>query len=224
MRKVSITYWSDFSCPFCYIGMKRLEKALEQEGLEAEITMRAFRLDPSAGSKAESDTVTRFAKKYGLSMDEAAVQVDSISDLGREEGLDFRYASTLFTNTMDAHRLEKHAQSLGTGERMAEILYEMYFCRNLELADRDVLLQAAEECGLDILEVKRILDSDEYLKDVLDDENEAHSAGIFAVPYFIINGRVPISGAAHTDSFRRALTASLAYSDGDACGPEGCRI
>ncbi|MBR2255329.1 MAG: DsbA family oxidoreductase [Candidatus Methanomethylophilaceae archaeon] len=224
MQKIGITYWSDFSCPYCYIGIARLKKALAQEGLEAEIEMKAFRLDPSAGRKAASNTVTRFARKYCLTEEEAAMQVDSISRLGRGEGLDFRYSSTLFTNTMDAHRLEKHAQKLGKGERMAEILYEMYFCRNLELADRDVLLRAAEECGLERREAERVIDSSEYEKEVLEDEKEARSAGIFAVPYFIINGRIPISGAADRDSFRRALNASLGYSDGNACGPEGCRI
>ena len=223
-NKIDITYWSDFSCPYCYIGERRMRRALEAEGLEAEITMKAFRLDPSAGIHAESDTASRFARKYGLTLDQAKAQVGAISELGRAEGLDFRYASTLFTNTMDAHRLEKFAAARGKGEETAEALYDAYFCRNLELADRQVLLDAAEGCRLNRGEAARMLDSDEYVEDVLEDEREARSAGIFAVPVFFIGGTVQLSGAAPLASMRMALSRSAESGSGGMCGPEGCKL
>ena len=106
---MKVVYWSDYSCPFCYIGEARLKKAAEEAGVNIVPEMKAFQLDPTAGLHAEGDTVTRFAKKYGLSMESAAHRIDMISEMGRGEGIDLRYATTLFTNTMDAHRLTKFA-------------------------------------------------------------------------------------------------------------------
>ena len=109
---MKITYWSDYACPYCYIGEARLKKAIsEVEGdKDIEVEMKAFQLDPTAGEHAVGDTQTRFAHKYGISFEDAGRQIDTISQMGIAEGLDFRYATTLFTNTMDAHRLTKLAQ------------------------------------------------------------------------------------------------------------------
>jgi 2-hydroxychromene-2-carboxylate isomerase len=112
---MKITYWSDYACPYCYIGEARMKKALEEiaenENVDVEIEMKAFQLDPSAGEHATGDTQTRFAKKYGISYEHAGRSIEHISEMGRGEGIDFKYATTLFTNTMDAHRLTKLAQS-----------------------------------------------------------------------------------------------------------------
>ena len=131
---MKVVYWSDYSCPFCYIGEARLKKAAEEAGVNIVPEMKAFQLDPTAGLHAEGDTVTRFAKKYGLSMESAAHRIDMISEMGRGEGIDFRYATTLFTNTMDAHRLTKFAFYKGgpvLAEQIAEKLYAAYFTDNL---------------------------------------------------------------------------------------------
>lgn len=149
---MKVVYWSDYSCPFCYIGEARLKKAAEEAGVNIVPEMKAFQLDPTAGLHAEGDTVSRFAKKYGLSMESAAHRIDMISEMGRGEGIDFRYATTLFTNTMDAHRLTKFAFYKGgpvLAEQIAEKLYAAYFIDNLELADHSVLKRIAMECGLD---------------------------------------------------------------------------
>ena len=112
---MKITYWSDYACPYCYIGEARLKKDIKSvpEHGDVEIKMKAFQLDPYASEHATGDTQTRFAKKYGLSYEHAGRSIEKISEMGRAEGIDFRYASTLFTNTMDAHRLTKLAESKG---------------------------------------------------------------------------------------------------------------
>ena len=112
---MKITYWSDYACPYCYIGEARLKKAIADvpELDDTELEMKAFQLDPSAGTHATEDTQTRFAHKYWISFADAGRQIESISQMGKGEGLDFRYATTRFTNTMDAHRLTKLAQSKG---------------------------------------------------------------------------------------------------------------
>lgn len=149
---MKITYWSDYACPYCYIGEARMKKALgeitENENVDVEIEMKAFQLDPSAGEHATGDTQTRFAKKYGISYEHAGRSIEHISEMGRDEGIDFRYATTLFTNTMDAHRLTKLAQSKDDPEiadKVIERLFGAYFTDNKELADKELLQQIGEE-------------------------------------------------------------------------------
>ena len=110
---MNITIWSDFACPYCYIGETRLEKAIEELGMndQVKIDYRAFELDPTASKEVVSSTPERFAMKYRLSIPEAEKQIDHISELGRELGIDFRYATTRYSNTFDAHRLMKLAEN-----------------------------------------------------------------------------------------------------------------
>ena len=228
---MKIVYWSDYACPYCYIGEVRMKKALSELGITADLKMKAFRLDPYAGQHAESDTVTRFAKKYMLSNEQAAANIEHISQLGKAEGLDFKYATTLFTNTMDAHRLTKLAQSKSAelADAVSEKLYKAYFTDNLELADRELLTKIGTECGLDETEITEMLESDRYEDDVRLDEREAARYGIHGVPYFVINGKLAISGAEATDTLKIALAkaakeGAVEPAQGMTCGPDGCKV
>lgn len=127
---MKITYWSDYACPYCYIGEARLKKAIADipDLKDVEIEMKAFQLDPSAGVYAAGDTQTRFAHKYGISVQEAEETIEHISQMGIAEGLDFKYATTLFTNTMDAHRLTKLAQSKNDPELAEKIIEALFIC------------------------------------------------------------------------------------------------
>ena len=116
---MKITYWSDYACPYCYIGEKRLETAIEELGLgvnDIEVEMKAFELDPNASYEVVSKTDERFAVKYGLTLNAARERIEGISLLGRREGIDFRYADTQYTNMLDAHRLTKLVASKGNKE------------------------------------------------------------------------------------------------------------
>lgn len=230
---MKITYWSDYACPYCYIGEARLKKATAQIPNigDVELEMKAFQLDPTAGEHAAGDTQTRFAHKYGLSMDHAARSIEHISEMGRDEGLDFRYATTLFTNTMDAHRLTKLAQSKGddVADRVIEALFKAYFTDNKELANKELLQQIGEDCGLDAGEVKELLATDLYKDDVILDEREAARYGIHAVPFFVV-GQYGISGAQSVEGMKETIMkvmaeeASVQPEQGMSCGPDGCRI
>ncbi len=230
---MKITYWSDYACPYCYIGEARLKKAIAEipELKDVEIEMKAFQLDPTAGEHATGDTQTRFAHKYGISMDEAGQTIEHISQMGIAEGLDFRYATTLFTNTMDAHRLTKLAQSKNDpalADRVIEALFKAYFTDNKELADKELLQRIGEECGLDAIEVKDVLDTDKYRDEVLLDEREASRNGVHAVPFFVV-GKYGISGAQSTEGMKATIMKSMEEAEpvmeqGMSCGPDGCRI
>ena len=225
---MKIIYWSDYACPFCYIGVTVLKKAFTNlhTDEELELIMRSFELDPTASKQVTSSTPERFAKKYGMSLPQAEARIESISDFGRSVGLNFRYSSTRYTSTLDAHRLTKLAQakySSNIAETLSTNLYDAYFTRNLELADHDVLMHEGIASGLSEADIHSVLEGGAYEAEVRLDEQEAYSRGIHSVPFFIVDGKYYISGAqsleAMTETLRRGLDTSAM-----SCGPDGCRI
>ncbi len=231
---MKIEIWSDYACPFCYIGERRLSKAIDELGARDEIAIefKSFELDPYASREVESKTVDRFAVKYGLTVNDAARQIEGISEMGRREGIDFRYATTLYTNTFDALRITKLAQSKNKTE-IIEKLFDAYFTKNLVLGDHSVLKKIAAEVGLDASEVDDVLNSDAFAEEVRRDEKEAAEYGIHAVPYFVINQKYALSGAQPTETIKDALKkllereredAAIKKFDGMTCGANGCRF
>ncbi|MBD5183695.1 MAG: DsbA family oxidoreductase [Bacteroidales bacterium] len=237
---ITLTIWSDFACPYCYIGETRLQNAIEELGLkdDVQVDFRAFELDPTASKEVVSSTPERFAKKYRLSLEGAKEQIEQISQLGRELGIDFNYATTQYSNTRDAHRLMKLAEDKydrATVGRLNEALFKAYFVENLILANHDVLLAKAVESGLKEDEVKDVLNSDKYDDEVRFDEREAMMRGVHGVPYIVFNGDFAVPGAMTTEGFKSALQRELKKqgmnaeikSDGERphqCGPDGCQL
>lgn len=240
---INITVWSDFACPYCYIGETRLNNAIKELGMQdkVEINYRAFELDPTASKEVTSTTPVRFAMKYRLSVPDAEKQIEQISQLGREVGLDFRYATTLYSNTRDAHRLMKLAEAKydhKTVEQLNEALFADYFTKNLVLADQKVLLDTAVAVGMDADEVKRVLDSNEYDDEVRFDEREAAMRGVHGVPYMLFNGSFAVPGALSTDALKSVLKRELAKEVSSVtddtsdkpterphiCDKDGCRL
>jgi len=229
---MKITYWSDFACPYCYIGNTRLKKAIDDLDLDVEFDIRAFELDQNAPLDVQSTTVERFAVKYSLSIEDARKQVNQISQLGADEGIDFKYETTLYTNTRDAHRLmklaqEKHPESV---DKLATSLFDAYFVENLKLADHEVLMEIALDAGLGEEEIKEVLDTDLYNAKVEEDENIALSAGIHAVPFYLFDGKYSIPGALTYDDFKSVLSQIISESevdddkDSDNCADGACAI
>ena len=231
---MKITYWSDFACPYCYIGNTRLKKAIKDLNLEndVEFDIRAFELDQNAPHDVESTTVERFSQKYGLSIDEARKEVDNISKLGIDDGIDFKYASTLYTNTFDAHRLMKLAQSKNDSEiveKLSNLLFDAYFTKNLRLAKRDVLLEISGKAGLDEKEVTDMLNSALYSREVRKDEEIALNGGIHAVPFYLLDGKYSIPGALSYNDFKSVLTQIVGEKEvesknGEKCEDGVCRL
>ena len=219
---MKIIYYSDYACPYCYIGETRLKKAIAEIIAEGsvhvnepiELEMHAFRLNPDAPAKPEGDAVTRFAKKYRMSPMLAKHQADKISDMGRREGLEFNYAGTKSVNTMDAHRLTKLALTKGyeAADKVTEALFKAYFAENLILTDADILIKVGKEAGLEAEEIKKMLLSDDFTDEVIQDEKNAREKGITGVPYFEIGDRI-ISGAEPAQRFKDMSSEALAMSE-----------
>lgn len=229
---MKITYWSDFACPYCYIGNTRLKRAIEDLNLDVEFDIRAFELDQNAPKEVQSTTVERFAVKYGLSIEDAQKQVSQISSLGIEEGIDFKYESTLYTNTRDAHRIMKLAQENHPEavERRATLLFDAYFVENLKLADHEVLSDIGLKAGLNEDEIVDVLKSDLYESQVQQDEDIALNGGVHAVPFYLFDNKYSIPGALSYDDFKSVLSQIVAESDvdddkdADNCADGVCKI
>ena len=226
-EKIKIVYWSDYACPYCYIGEKILEKAIVELDLKdkIEIEMKAFELDPSASREVQSRTDERFAKKYGMSLEDARNQIEKISNLGRAEGINFKYAETQYTNTLDAHRLTKFAVAKGKDvEKIIHLLFNAYFTKNLKLSDRKILANIAQQVEINEDELNAMLDSEDFISEVRKDENEAYALGIHGVPFFIIKDKY-IPGVPTKESIKQILSKAIEEQNlktGAFCSLEGC--
>ena len=204
---MEIFYWSDYGCPYCYIGETNLKAALKELGIPVKAEMHAFELSPDASRSCLGSARDLVARKYGLSPERAEESLRRINDFAAASGLAFDFGKARFTNTFDAHRLTKYARSLDCdkADAVLELLFRAGFCLGRELADREVLLDIAREAGLEEDAVKAVLDSDAYAAEVRADEQEAHRYGVSGVPYFVINGEYAIPGALGKEEMKKVL-------------------
>lgn len=234
MKEIMI--WSDYACPFCYIGEKRLQDALADLGLDKEfnIVFRAFELDREAPKEISESVTERLAKKYGLSIEEAAKRVADIDKAGNESGLVFRYVDAKPSNTLDAHRLMKLAEDR-YGSKVAAALNEQlflaYFTDSRRLSDHEVLMQCGVNAGMPTEEISRVLNSKHYTEQVRQDENEAARLGVHGVPFIVFNGKVAVPGALSVEDFKKVVQEVLsgdlpvdASDPSQCCGESGCKL
>jgi predicted DsbA family dithiol-disulfide isomerase len=199
-----IDVWSDVVCPWCAIGRARLHKALAAGGVEAEVHHRAFELDPNHEGTRPTHEVLR--ERYGP---DAPVEemTERVRLLGAAEGLDLRPAQALAANTFDAHRLLAWAGSQGRSVQLMDALVAAHFAKSKDVSDRGVLEEAARTIGLDAAEARRVLESGDWADEVRQDEAMAQELGIRGVPFFVLEGRIGISGAQPVEAFRQALAS-----------------
>ncbi len=194
---MEIFYWSDYACPYCYIGETNLKAALRELGLDCRPEMRSFELSPGAPRSCPGPTRDLVARKYGLTDEQAEASLQRINEMAADSGLIFDFGKTRFTSTFDAHRLTKLARSRSAelADALTEQLFRAGFCLGAELADPEVLLTAARAVGLEEDAVRAVLSSDAYAEEVRADEQLAHQYGVSGVPYFVIDGEYAIPGA-----------------------------
>ena len=211
---MNIEIWSDIACPWCYIGKRRFEQALNQfpHRDALDIVWRSFELDPKAPARQTVPTVELLATKYGMSAEKAQAMMDSMTATGAIDGLEFRFDRTISGNTFDAHRLIHFAATVGQRAAMVERLFAAYFTEGEAMGDHDTLVRMASDIGLDATAVRNMLLSDAHATDVRSDEARAQQFGITGVPFFAINERHGISGAQPAAAIVEALTKAWAES------------
>lgn len=204
---MQIEIWSDVICPWCYIGKRHFEKALEKFGHHKDINViwRSFELDQDAPRHYPGTSVERLSKKYGVNLQEAAAMNARVTAVAREVGLEYRLEHARPGNTFDAHRLLHFAASKLLGDRAAECIMQAYFAESLPVGDRAALAHLAPKFGIPEMEALEILEGDSYADAVRADESRATEFGIAGVPFFVFDGTSGISGAQPTEVFAEAL-------------------
>lgn len=207
-----IDIWSDVVCPWCYIGKRRLEKALSEfeHADRTEVHWRSFELDPGAPPVREGDPAARLARKYGMTLDEARAAQTRLSALAAAEGLEYRLDQARSGNSFDAHRLVHLADRHGIQDQVKESLLSAYFCQGLPIGHAKVLLEVGTAAGLDGGEVRRMLEGDAYSAEVRADEEEAAEREITGVPFFLVDGRFGIPGAQEVETILAVLRRAWA--------------
>jgi predicted DsbA family dithiol-disulfide isomerase len=209
---MQVEIWSDPVCPWCYLGKRRFERALESFGHRDEVTVvyRSFELDPSAPAGVTTPMVERLADKYGMTAGQADDAQRQMEQRAAQDGLEFRMDGLRSGNTRDAHRLLHLAKAHGVQAELAERLHRAYFTEQASIFDHSSLTELAVEAGLDRDDVIRVLASQEYGDAVDTDEAMAQALGVNGVPLFVIDRRYGISGAQPPEVIARVLDQAWA--------------
>lgn len=200
---MKIEVWSDFVCPFCYIGKRNMEEALEKSGMkdQVEIVYKSFQLNPEAKKHYDESIDEIIAKKYGMSIEQAQLNNQKIIQAAKNVGLLYNFKDIKPTNTFDAHRLSHFAKEEGKMDEFTEIMMKKYFIESANISDEDVLLNVIDQIGLDKIKAKEVLDSTRYSEDIKSDIEESSHFGIGGVPFFIFDRKTALSGAQPVEAF-----------------------
>ena len=203
-----IDVWSDLVCPWCYIGKRRLERALAEWPVapQVEIVHRSFQLNPSAPKGETSSRRDYLRAKYGWSPAQAAKIDADMEQRAAVDGLEYHLTADGRTgNTFDAHRLVHLALERGRQDEAVERLFRAYFTEQRSLFDKESLEQLAADAGLDADDARSILAGTDYADAVAADINEARMLGVSGVPFFVFDRKLGLSGAQPVDVFVDAL-------------------
>jgi predicted DsbA family dithiol-disulfide isomerase len=208
MSHLTIDVVSDVICPWCYIGTRRLEQALEPlRDLEAEVTYRPFLLDPTTPPEG-ADLRERLRAKYGADPESMFARVEAEA---RSSGIALDFSKVHRTpNTIAAHTLLRHAIAKGSQRALATALFEAYFLEGLDVGKTDVLAAIGSRHGFGVDEATRIARDDAELWLTRTEAKGAAASGIRGVPFYIFGGRSAVSGAQPREVLRAAIERAAA--------------
>jgi predicted DsbA family dithiol-disulfide isomerase len=208
MEVITIDVVSDVVCPWCYLGKRRLDKAIEavRDDLAVAVTFRPYQLNPDMPAEG-IDHKKHLAEKLGG--DEAVTRAhEMLAGLGQEDGIDFDFpAVKISPNTLDAHRLLRWAmiESPEVQNRVAVGLFKAYFEEGRNVGDRAVLLDIAETCGMDRAVVAALFSAGADVDSVKEEIGMARDMGVTGVPCFIIDNKYAVMGAQSVDVLTNAF-------------------
>ena len=223
---MDIEIWSDIACPWCYIGKRRFEAALAEfdHADEVRLTWRSFELDPTAPPEHEGERAVRLAEKYGITVERAREMERRMTDTAAGEGLAFRFDIARSGSTFEAHRLVHLAAEQGLQDAMKERLLRAYFGEGELMSDHEALVELAVELGLTEDDVRAMLAGDRFADQVREDERTAAAFGITAVPTFVVDRSLGVSGAHPPEALLQLLREGWTRrAPAPAVGPGACK-
>ena len=217
---MKIEIWSDVMCPFCYIGKRNFETALEQfaDKNHVEVIWKSFQLDPEIPEIADESYLNYLVKRKGMSADQVKGMLDNVTQSARQVGLEYNFDKSVMVNSLNAHKLLQFANTKGLGDQLEERLFRAFFTEGKNIADKAELTQLGKEVGLDEKELQTAFTDDNYAYLVSQDIAEARQIGVRGVPFFAFDRKQAISGAQPPQAFLETLEKS--FSEWRKLNPE----
>lgn len=235
-NKLKVQIWSDIMCPFCYIGKRRIEEALNlfEHKDAVAIEWKSFQLDASFVASPDDNMVDHLADKYGKDKIWAQGMLDNMTQNAKGVGLDFHFEKAVLANSFNAHRLLHLAKKHQLANDLEELLFKAYLTEGKNINDNATLNELGIAVGLNADAINEVLNSDAYANDVYQDIKNAQAVGVQGVPFFVFDNKYAVSGAQPASAFLETLEkvwqegkfdskiTVLNTTSGDSCGIEGC--
>ncbi|WP_236263819.1 DsbA family protein [Dysgonomonas sp. Marseille-P4677] len=233
---MKIEIWSDIACPYCYIGKRKMEAALDQFAHKdkVELVWHSYELDPSLPKEAlESKIYEYFSIKYKMSYNEAHENMENVTKLAKEVGLDYNFDNLIVANTSDALRLVKLAKEFNLATEAEEILFDAYFVKGEDISDRETLIKLGTAIGLKENSILKILDSDLYKNEIVKDvEFSENELNLQYIPFYLFNNKQIVQGSIPEGDYLKVLTEAYAEWEqkgisqerGDIISGQSCSI
>ncbi|MEH3115328.1 DsbA family oxidoreductase [Pedobacter terrae] len=238
---MKVEIWSDVMCPFCYIGKRHFEEAMEKLPFknEIEVDWKSFQLNPEYHNTNNETVYDYLSRSKGMPVEQAKQMTKQVEEMAANAGLTIDFNKNIPANTFNAHRLIHLAAKHNLQDLAEEKLFEAHFVNSKNIGETDILVDLAVEIGLDQDEATAVLNSNEFAEAVRYDIYESQNLGIRGVPYFVMNRKYGVSGAQPVQAFTDALTqsftewkaaqpitklTSLNKNDDAVCDENGCEI
>ncbi|HEK21729.1 DsbA family oxidoreductase [Mucilaginibacter sp.] len=230
---MKVEIWSDVMCPFCYIGKRRFEAALQQfpHKDKVEVEWKSFQLNPDMQTDPNISINQYLADVKGWTLDYARQMNNHVTQMAAEVGLTYNMDKAVVANSFKAHRFTHLAKKHGLGEAAEEALFKAYFTDSRNVDDDDTLIELGVSIGLDAETIKTTLETDAFADEVRYDIAEAQQLGIRGVPFFVMDQKYGVSGAQANEVFSQTLDKAfnewnqqrpaIQVTDGPTCGPDG---
>lgn len=204
---MKISVWSDFTCPFCYIGKRHLEQALKQLRLQdnVDIEWNSFQLDPSIPEDIRTTPIAYLSAAKGISMEDSATMHENVTRMAKASGLNYTFEQVQIANSFRAHRLLQYAKTIGKDTILQEVVFDAYFCGGKNIHSVTDLTELAESCGISKEQVEEAMQLEVYAEAVHADIQKSRDMEVKGVPYFVINNTFALSGAQPVAAFVDAL-------------------
>lgn len=234
-NKMKIEIWSDVMCPFCYIGKRNFETALDQfdNNQHIEVVWKSFLLDPSIPEVAEDSYHDYLVKRKNMSSSQVKGMLDNVSQAAKDVGLEYNFDKAVMVNSQNAHKLIQFAKTKGLGDQMEERLFKAFFTEGKSIADKNTLVQLGSEIGLNEADITSVFSDNTYVNLVNKDIQEGQQLGVQGVPFFVLDRKYGVSGAQPPQAFLENLEVAfsewrklnpetkLDITEGQSCTPDG---
>ena len=213
---MKIEIWSDVACPFCYIGKRRLEQALQGFEHKDEVTFewKSYLLNPDLKPEQGQTLNDYLSKHKGWTMEYTRQANLQVAEMAREVGLEYQLDKVRVANTKDAHRLIQLAKDFGKAAELEEVFFDAYFTKGADLGDFDVLIDLAARVGLEAQKAREVLEEQALSEKIQFDLYEANQIGVRGVPFFVFDNKFGISGAQPLEVFTRTLNQTYQAGSG----------